>query len=111
MFVVWFVAAVGSSAARLARITPPSRYFATIWAGVGTPASFTFALAAAAVTDVALSPYNSGTSTWPTRSTSLSDAAAAAARAAALADEAAHAPADPAAPTPGRIDPALADAL
>src|SRR5215813_538746 len=109
MFVVWFVAAVGSSAARLARITPPSRYFATISAGVRTPAIFMFALAAAAVTDVALSPYNSGTSTWPTRSTSLSDAAVAPARAAALAeaDAAADAPDEAAGPTWNRVALAL----
>ena len=75
MFVVVFVASVGSADVRLARMTPPSRYFATTSAGVQTPAIRWFAFAAAGVTLVAFSPYSSGTRTWPTRSTSPSDAA------------------------------------
>jgi hypothetical protein len=37
--VVGFVPAVGSSAERATRITPPNRYRSTISAGVSTPAS------------------------------------------------------------------------
>src|SRR5262249_6424427 len=80
--VVGLVPPVGSSAEKLTRIRPPSRYLATISAGVATPASLRLAAAEAAVTVFASLPYAYGMSTWPTRSVSSSWAAMAAARAA-----------------------------
>src|SRR5256885_14372526 len=60
MLLVLLVLAVGSPADQFTRMSPPSLYFATISAGVPTPAYSRLACAAGELTLVALSPYENG---------------------------------------------------
>src|SRR5439155_14172418 len=76
--VVLLVPAVGSSAEKPIRIRPPSRYFATISAGVATPAYLRLPAAEPALTLFASLPYAYGMSTWPTRPSSAMPATIAA---------------------------------